>query len=65
MTEFTYDNAKNASIGYTLFELNCGFHLQVLFEKDIDHHFRSRLTNKLVNKLRKLIKICCQNLFHA
>ena len=27
IAEFTYNNAKNASTGHTLFELNCGFHL--------------------------------------
>ena len=26
MAEFAYNNAKNASIGHTPFELNCGFH---------------------------------------
>ena len=26
MAEFAYNNAKNASTGFTLFELNCGYH---------------------------------------
>lgn len=65
MAEFVYNNAKNASTGHTLFKLNCGFHPQVSFEKDIDPHSGSRLGNELANKLKDLIEICCQNLFHA
>lgn len=26
MAEFTYNNPKNTNIGYTLFELNYGYH---------------------------------------
>ena len=29
MAEFTYNNAKNASTGFTPFELNCRYHLRV------------------------------------
>ena len=36
MAEFAYNNAKNASTGYTPFELNCGYHPCVSYEKDID-----------------------------
>ena len=36
MAEFTYNNAKNASTGYMLFESNCGYHPWVFYEKDLD-----------------------------
>ena len=36
MVEFVYNNAKNASTGHTLFELNCKYHPRVSYEKDLD-----------------------------
>ena len=36
MAEFHYNNAKNASIGHMLFELNCGYYLQMLYKKKVD-----------------------------
>ncbi len=59
MTEFAYNNAKNASTSYTPLKLNYGFYLIVLFEEDVDLRSRSRLANKLANELRELIEICC------
>ena len=64
MAEFAYNNAKNASIGHTLFKLNCGYHLRVSFEKNVNPCSKSRSTNKLAKELKKLMKICCQNLLH-
>ncbi len=64
MAEFAY-NAKNASFDHTLFKLNCGYHPQVLFKEDNNSCSRSYSANKLADKLRELIKICCQNLLHA
>ena len=34
MAKFAYNNTKNASIGHTPFELNCGYHFYVSFEED-------------------------------
>ena len=65
MAEFAYNNAKNASTGHTPFKLNCGYHPRVFFEEDIDPCSKSRFDNKLVEELRELIKVCCQNLLHA
>lgn len=65
IAEFAYNNTKNTSTGRTLFKLNCGFHLKILFKENIDPRFQFCLAKKLANKLRKLIKICCQNLLHA
>ena len=36
MVEFTYNNAKNASTGYTSFELNCSFYPRASYEEDVD-----------------------------
>ncbi len=65
MAEFAYNNANNASTGYTLFELNCGYHPRVFFKEDVDPRLRSRSASKLAKELRELIEVCCQNLLHV
>ena len=68
IAEFAYNNAKNANISYIPFKLNCGYHLRVSFEKDVDPRSKSRSANKLVEELRELrelIEICYQNLPYA
>ena len=65
MAEFVYNNAKNASTGYTPFKLNCSFYLQVSFEDNVDPCSKSYSANTLAKKLRELMDICQQNLFHA
>ena len=47
MAEFTYNNAKNASIGYTPFELNYGYHTRVFYEKDLNPRSKSRTLKEL------------------
>ncbi len=65
MAEFAYNNTKNASTSHTLFELNCGYHSRASFKEDVDPCSKSRSANKIVEKLRKLMKFYCQNLLHA
>ena len=65
MAEFIYNNAKNASTSHTSFELNCGYHPKVSFEKDINFCLRFCSANKLAKKLKELMEVCCQNLLHA
>ncbi len=65
MAKFAYNNAKNASTGHTPFELNCGYHPRVSFKEDVDPRSRSRFANELVEELRELIEVCCQNLLQA
>ncbi len=65
MAEFAYNNAKNASTGHTLFELNCGYHLRVLFEEDVDPRSKSKSVNELSAELRELMTVCRDNLLHA
>ena len=65
MAKFAYNNAKNASIGHTLFKFNYGYHFRVSFKEDVDLCSRFSSTNKLAKELSELIEVCCQNLFHA
>ncbi len=65
MAEFAYNNAKNASTGHTSFKLNCGYHPKVSFEENVNPRLRSCSANKLAEKLRELMEVCCQNLLHA
>ena len=65
MAEFTYNNTKNASIGYTPFELNCSFHPQVFFEDNVNPCSRFRSANELAKELKELIDICQQNLLYT
>ena len=58
MAEFTYNNTKNASIGYTPFELNCKYHLRVSYEDDLDPHSKSRTAEELSSKLWELMTVC-------
>ena len=65
ITEFAYNNAKNASNGHTLFKLNCGYHPCVSYEEDLDPRSKSKTVEELSSELRELIAICKQNLYHA
>ena len=65
MTEFAYNNAKNASIGHMPFKLNCGYHPPVSFEKDTNPCFQSKTANKLLVELQELMTIYQENLHHA
>ena len=65
MTEFTYNNSKNASTGHTLFELNYGYHPQMSHEEEVDPRSQSKSTDELSEELRELIVICRENLHHA
>ena len=62
MAEFAYNNTKYVSTGYTLFELNCGYHLHVSYEEDVDPRSRSKAANELTEKLRNLMAACRENL---
>lgn len=55
MAEFAYNNAKNASINYIPFELNCSYHIFIFYTEDINPHPKSNLADDLVIKLRELM----------
>ena len=65
MAEFAYNNAKNASTGYTPFELNCGYHPCVSFDKDTNPCSQSKTAKKLSSKLKELMTVCQKNLHHV
>ena len=55
MAKFAYNNAKNASTGYTLFEFNCGYHPQVSYKQDLDPRSKSKSAEEISSELRKLM----------
>ena len=65
MAKFAYNNATNASTGYTPFKLNCGYLPCVSFEEDTNTRSRSKTNDKLSAKLQKLMTVCRGNLHHA
>ena len=65
MVEFAYNNAKNASISHTFFELNCGYHLWVSYKEDLDPCLNSKTAEELSFELQNLMAICQQNFYHA
>ena len=65
IAEFAYNNAKNASTGYTSFELNCGYHPRVSYKKNVDPRSKSKSADDLANDLRELMAVCRENLQHA
>ena len=62
IAEFTYNNAKNISTGYTLFELNCGYHPCISYKKDINSCSKSKSADDLASDLRELLAVCRENL---
>ena len=65
MAEFAYNNVKNASTSHTSFELNCDYHLWMLYEEEVDSCSKSNLADKLLAEPRELVVVCLENLYHA
>ena len=65
MAKFAYNNAKNASTGYTLFKLNCGYYFCMSYKDDVDPCSKSKLAYKLLAELRELMIIYQENFYHA
>ena len=65
MAKFAYNNTKNASTCYILFELNCGYHACVSYKKDVDHCSKSKSADDLANDLGELMIVCRENLHHT
>ena len=65
MAEFAYNNAKNASTGFTPFELNCGYHPWVSYKENLNSRSKSRTAEELFSKLQEWMTMCQQNLHHA
>lgn len=47
MAKLAYNNAENASIGYTLFKLNCSFYFRAFYKEDVNLQSKSKTANKL------------------
>ena len=58
MAEFAYTNAKNTYTSHTLFELNCGYHLQMSYKEEVDSHSKFKSVDKQSAKLRELMIVC-------
>ena len=65
MVEFAYNNAKNASSGYTPFELNYGYYFRMSYKDNIDPCSKSKSADKLLIELGELIIVCRENLHYA
>ena len=65
IAEFAYNNVKNASTGYTPFELKCSHHPYVFYKENVNPLSQSKLVDDLANDLKELIIICQKNLQHA
>ena len=63
IAEFIYNNCKNISTRYIFFKLNYRYNPTILFEKDTNLCSKSKLLNKLANKLKNLI-IIYQKIFY-
>ena len=65
MTEFAYNNAKNAHFSHMPFELNWRYHLYVFYEKNLNPRWKSKTTKKLSSELQNLIATYQQNFHHT
>ncbi len=65
MAEFAHNDAKNASTGHKLFELNCGFHPWASYKEVVDPRSKSKAADKLATQLRELTTICRESIQHA
>ena len=65
MAEFTYNNAKHASMRYMSFKLNCGYHLRISYKENVNFHSRSKAADELTKELRNLMAAWRENLQHA
>lgn len=65
MAEFANINAKNMSIGYMLFELNCNYHPHLFYKKDIDLRSKLKSVDKLLIEFQELMTIYNKNLDHT
>ena len=65
MAEFVYNNSKNASTGYTPFELNYGYHSRMLYEEEVNSRSESKSADEVSKELRELMVVSRENLHYA
>lgn len=65
IAKFVYNNVKNISISYILFKLNYGYYFWKLYKKDVDFCSKSKIADKLLVKLKKLVIVYWKNLHYS
>ena len=65
IAKFAYNNAKNASTGYTSCKLNCGYYSRMLYKDHVDPRSISKAADELSAKLREMMIVCRKNLYYA
>lgn len=65
MVEFIYNYVKDPSTYHRSFKLNYNYHPYIFCEDEVNLHLKYRSTTKLAKKLKHLISICQQNLYHV
>ena len=65
MTKFNYNNGKNVNTSYKFFELNCKYHPQISYQKDVNVCSKSKSANKLLEELIKLMIVYKENFYYA
>lgn len=65
MATFSYNNAKNISISYISFQVNCGYHLYALYDVNIKLYYKSKSIYKLANEPTKLMTVYRENFLHS
>ena len=53
------------STNHTLFKLNCDYHPRILYQEKVNSRFKSKSEEKLLTKLKELIIVCQENLYHT
>lgn len=64
MTEFIYNNTKNRSTIYIVFEFNFKYRSQVFWKNETNSYSKSHSIHELIKKLKKLIIICYKKLLY-
>lgn len=65
MAEFAYNNTKNATTYFILFELNYDFQPEIYYKEDVDPRFKLKAANQLANKLWDRMSVSKKNLQYA
>ena len=65
MVEFGYNNAKNTSMGYMIFDLNFRYLSYTFYKEDVNSYSKFKAANKLTKKPRNLMAVQRENIQHA
>lgn len=65
IVEFFYNNPKNVNTSPIPFKLNCGYSFWISYKGNVDLQFKSKSVDKLSAKVRELMILCRENLYHT